>query len=89
MNRVDIKLASQPRFGLVLSEAEHADTGNQHDRGIRIAHGRGIGPRIGLVVFRIFLAIILQRRIDLLAKSLPHPSGFQGTNSGRILVRMK
>ena len=67
---IDVELAGEPGFGLALSETEHADARNQNHGGIGIAHGRRIGLRKRLVILGIFLAVILQRGINLFAQSL-------------------
>ena len=78
MDGVHVKLAGEPGFGLVLSETEHADARNQNYGGIGIAHGRGIRLRERLVIFRVLLAVILQRGFDLLAQSLHTPGRLPG-----------
>ena len=58
---VDIKLTRDARLRLVFAEAEHADTGHQHDSWVRVPHCRRIFQGMLLVVVGIFAAIFLHR----------------------------
>ena len=60
VNRVDEELRGDPRFPLVLAEAEEAEPGNDDDRGIRIAQRRRIRERMRFVVGGVVLTILHQ-----------------------------
>ena len=66
---IDIEFAGDPRFGLVLAEAEHPDAGDQHHGGAGIAHRRIARLSVLLVVDGIFLAVLRESVVNRLAQS--------------------
>ena len=86
-----VELGGHARFALVLAPGDHAQPGNQHDRRIRVAHGRRVGPLAasrsrprspcGTAPARPAIA-------DFSASTSP-VAGSQSTNSGLIFVRRK
>jgi hypothetical protein len=62
---VDVELAGDARLGLVLAEAEHADAGDEHDRGAGVAHGRRVRQRVRVVVGGVLGAVGLERLGEL------------------------
>ena len=53
-----VKLRRDPRFTLRLAPRHHAQSGNQHDGGIRIPHRRRIGPPVLHVVRLVILPVV-------------------------------
>ena len=53
-----VKFRSDARFAFVLAPGDHAEARNQHHGGIRVAHGRGIGPLALLIIGRVIDAIL-------------------------------
>ena len=66
MNGVGVELADDPRLGLVLAEAEHAQALDEHDRGAGVAQGGRIGRGEPVIVVAVLLAVFSQRNVDLL-----------------------
>ena len=62
MDRIDIELAGNARRALVAGEAAEADTGDQVNDRIRIAHGRGVTLPAAFVIGGIVLAVGIDRR---------------------------
>ena len=62
VDRVHVELTRDARRARVGSEAEHADTGHEHDGGVGAAHRRRVRSRVAPVVGRIFVAIL---RVEL------------------------
>ena len=65
VNGIQVELAGDTRFGLVLAEAEHANAWNKNHRRVGVAHRGRIGQCMGLVVLRVLGAICFQRLIEL------------------------
>src|SRR6185369_8906654 len=78
VNSIDVKLSSQAGFGFVLPKTKHTNARNQYYRRIGVAHAGGVRLRKRLVVFRVFLAIPLQRGIDLLFQILQAAASLPG-----------
>jgi len=64
VDRVDVELAGNPRFGLAPAETEHPDAGNENDGGGSGAEGRGILQFVRLVVFCVIGAIGLHAGLN-------------------------
>ena len=90
VNGVGVELADDARLRLALAKGKHADAGNQHHGWIGIAHGRRRRDFVLVVVRGVFRAIGFEGCVrSSFAAWRRCPPAAAGTNSGRILVRIK
>ena len=59
-NGASVKLGGDTRFAFVFAPRDHADTRNENDGRIRVAHRGRVRPFAPVIVIRVILAILLK-----------------------------